>query len=262
MNIQLFDNVHDLAACAAASGADAIRAALRRKDAAAIVLASAASQIEMVNCLIREPGIEWQRVTLFHLDEYVGLPIAHGASFRRFLWERFITKLPLPPRAFHFLNGERDAAAECSRVGRLILQEEVDVAFIGIGENAHVAFNDPPADFATTEPYIVVELDEPCRRQQVGEGWFPTLTDVPQRAISMSVYQILRSKKIICTAPDARKAAAVQASVEGPVSPLVPATCLQRHGNVELYLDEPAASLLAADTRARCVMHGAKAGAT
>jgi glucosamine-6-phosphate deaminase len=255
MNVHLFQDAKSLAACAAAIGAEAIRAAIAERGTATVVMASAASQMEMIACLLKEPDVAWQRVRIFHLDEYVGLPVDHPASFRRFLWERFLKQLPLPPREICLLNGETDAEAECLMAGELICQSPVDVAFIGIGENCHVAFNDPPADFATTAPYIVVELDEPCRRQQVGEGWFPTLDAVPRHAISMSVHQILMSRRIICTVPDARKAAAVKATIEGPVTPAVPASCLQEHPLAELFIDVPAASQLSEQSLSACIRH-------
>ncbi|CAN5316595.1 glucosamine-6-phosphate deaminase [soil metagenome] len=229
---------------AAADGAGLVRRALAERGEATIIVATGASQFEMLEALTREEGIDWSRVTGFHLDEYVGLPIAHGASFRAYLWQRFVSELPLPMRAFHFLNAETDPEAECARVGALLREHPVDVAFIGIGENGHIAFNDPPADFETEEPYIVVGLDEACRRQQLGEGWFPTFEDVPERAVSMSVRQILKSAAIICTVPDERKAEAVKGAVEGAVTPDVPASILQTHDNCGLYLDQPAASLL------------------
>jgi glucosamine-6-phosphate deaminase len=179
------------------------------------------------------------------------MPIAHPASFRRYLWERFARRLPLPLRTFHYLDAEGDAAAECERAGELIRRRLIDAAFVGIGENGHLAFNDPPADFATERPYIVVELDEACRRQQLGEGWFPSLDDVPRRAISMSIRQILKSRTIVCTVPDARKAAAVKAAVEGPVTPAVPASILQEHPDCHLFLDAAAAALLTPASRGR-----------
>jgi glucosamine-6-phosphate deaminase len=152
--------------------------------------------------------------------------------------------LPTPLAAFHYLNGEDDCQAECRRVGEILRKHPIDVAFVGIGENGHLAFNDPPADFETQEPYIIVKLDDACRRQQLGEGWFPTFNDVPRKAISMSVHQILQSAAIICTVPDDRKAAAVQQALEGPVSPRCPASALQNHPDVQVYLDKPAASKL------------------
>jgi glucosamine-6-phosphate deaminase len=230
---------------AAAAGAELLRQAIAEKGSANIILATGASQFEMLAALVSEPDIDWSRVTGFHLDEYAGMPITHPASFRRYLKERFVDALPTPIRAFHYVNGEGDLEAECRRLGKVISGHPIDVAFIGIGENGHIAFNDPPADFETDDPYIVVDLDEACRRQQLGEGWFPTIEDVPRKAISMSVRQILKSKAIICTVPDERKAVAVRNSVEGPVTPDVPASILQTHAAITLYLDEPAASLLA-----------------
>jgi glucosamine-6-phosphate deaminase len=229
-------------------GAAAIRDALRAHGEATVVLATGASQFELVDVLAHEPDIAWNRVTAFHLDEYIGLPPTHPASFRRYLWERFHRRLPVPLRAFHYLDGEADPAAECRRVGDLIRRARVDVAFVGIGENGHLAFNDPPADFDTDDPYLDVALDEACRRQQLGEGWFPTLEDVPRRAISMSIRQILAAHAIVCTAPERRKAAAVHRTVEGPVTPDVPASILQRHPNVTLILDRGSASALASPT--------------
>jgi glucosamine-6-phosphate deaminase len=229
---------------AAADGADKIRQAIRARGQANIIVATGASQFEMLSALVQEKDVDWSKVTAFHLDEYVGLPITHPASFRLYLWQRFVSKLPLPLADFHYVNAETDPRAECKRLGQVIRHHPVDVAFIGIGENAHVAFNDPPADFDTDEPYLVVQLDEACRKQQMGEGWFPTLNDVPQQAISMSVRQILKSKNIVCTVPDRRKAEAVKNSVKGPITNKVPASILQRHDGITLYLDTPAASLL------------------
>jgi glucosamine-6-phosphate deaminase len=229
---------------AAALGAQYLRAALKEKGSANLIVATGASQFETLAALVSERDIAWDRVTGFHLDEYVGLPITHPASFRLYLWRRFVSQLPLPMRAFHFVNAEHDARAECERVGSLINKHPIDLAFIGIGENAHVAFNDPPADFETEAPYLVVNLDEACRRQQLGEGWFPTLNDVPKQAISMSVRQIMKSKAIICTVPDERKALAVKRSLEGPITNAVPGSILQKHPKCEIFLDSASASLL------------------
>lgn len=243
MEINVSEDKHQSGLLAARAGAKLIRAAIQARGSATIIVATGASQFEMLEALVEQPDIDWSCVTGFHLDEYVGLPIAHPASFRRYLWERFVSRLPLPLRAFHFLNAEHDPKAECDRVGELIAVEAVDVAFIGIGENAHVAFNDPPADFETKDPYLVVTLDEACRRQQLGEGWFPTFDDVPKQAVSMSVCQVMKSAAIICTVPDERKAEAVAASSQGPVTPDVPASILQKHPDCSLFLDQPAASL-------------------
>ena len=227
---------------AATDGADAIRAAIEARGHAHIVVATGASQFETLAALVQE-DIDWEQVTGFHLDEYIGLPESHGASFRKYLRERFVERVPIG--AFHYVDGEAaDPAAECARLGELIAAHPINASFIGIGENGHIAFNDPPADFDTTEAYLVVELDEACRRQQQGEGWFETLDEVPRRAISMSVRQILAAEAIFCSVPDTRKAAAVRAAVQGPVTPDVPATALQDHPRTTLYLDEAAASEL------------------
>jgi glucosamine-6-phosphate deaminase len=244
MNYRIFSNKIEAGSTAAADGAALIRAAISERGRAAIIVATGASQFELLTALTQEPDIAWDRVTAFHLDEYVGLPITHPASFRLYLWQRFVSKLPLPLAAFHYLNGESNPLQECARVGALLQQETIDVAFVGIGENGHLAFNDPPADFETTQPYLVVELDEACRQQQYGEGWFRSLDAVPTQAISMSIQEILRSRAIICTVPDQRKANAVRACLEGPISPLAPASILREHGACSVYLDPPAASLL------------------
>jgi glucosamine-6-phosphate deaminase len=244
MDIKIMPDKGQMGKAAATAGAEHIRRAIAERGDANIIVATGASQFEMLGELVQQPGINWNRVTGFHLDEYVGLAIDHPASFRGYLWQRFVSKLPLPLRAFHFLNGESEPRAECRRVGDIIRSHPIDVAFVGIGENGHLAFNDPPADFETEEPYLVVQLDDACRRQQLGEGWFPTFDDVPKQAISMSVRQIMKSRAIICTVPDERKAEAVRNSVEAQVAPQVPASILQRHERCTLYLDKPAASLL------------------
>ena len=231
---------------AAAFGAKRLRETLKERGEANIIVATGASQFEMLEALLVEPDIAWDKVTLFHLDEYVGVAISHPASFRKYLWERFHSRLPVPVRAFHYVDGSDDAEAECERLGALITQHPIDVCFAGIGENSHLAFNDPPADFETEKPYLVVELDEDCRRQQLGEGWFPTLDDVPKRAISMSIRQIMKSRCVIITAPDERKAKAVRDSIEGPVTPNVPSSILQQHPDTHIYLDQASASLLRA----------------
>jgi len=243
MNTVFCRNKAELGRRAAAAGARRIREAIRRRGAARIIVATGASQFEMLAALA-EANVPWHRVTAFHLDEYVGLPLTHPASFRLYLWQRFVRRLPLPLAAFHYINGEADLAAECRRLGALIQQAPIDVAFVGIGENGHLAFNDPPADFHTRQPYVVVALDEACRRQQLGEGWFPNLRAVPRRAISMSCRQILAARAIICSVPDRRKAVAVRHAVSGPVTPQVPASILQRHPAATIYLDPESASLL------------------
>ncbi len=244
MEMAIMPTKEQMGKAAAEDGASMMRNALSDRGEAHIIVATGASQFEMLAHLVRQPDIDWHRVTAFHLDEYVGLPITHPASFRAYLWKRFASQLPLPLRAFHYLDGEANPRYECERVSEIIRRHPIDVAFVGIGENGHLAFNDPPADFRTEQPYLVVELDDACRRQQLGEGWFPTFEDVPKQAISMSVQQIMKSAAIVCTVPDKRKAEAVRNAVKGEVTPQVPASILQRHECCTLYLDEPAASLL------------------
>jgi glucosamine-6-phosphate deaminase len=240
--LRKLDDPAELAAAAAHDAAVRIREAIVAKGRARIVAATGASQIAFLERLVAEPGIDWLLVELFHLDEYIGLSVDHPASFRKYLLERLIR--PAGIARYHLLNAERDPEAVCRTVGARLAKEPVDVAFVGIGENGHLAFNDPPADFETAEPYLVVRLDERCRRQQVGEGWFAAIDDVPETAISMSVRQILSARAIVCVVPDQRKAEAVRNSVEGPVDPAVPASILQRHPDMTIYLDRQSASLL------------------
>ena len=244
MNQIICKNKQTLGETAAAAGATAIRETIRSRGAANIIVATGASQFEMLSALLKEPDIAWDKVTAFHLDEYVGIPITHPASFRQYLWRRFVSQLPLPLAAFHYVNGESNPQAECQRLGEIISRHPIDLAFVGIGENGHLAFNDPPADFQTEEPYLVVNLDTDCRRQQMGEGWFKTIDDVPRQAISMSIRQIMKSRCIICSVPDVRKAKAVQTCMEGPVTPQAPSSILQKHPNALVYLDPDSASLL------------------
>ena len=243
-NIIISKTKQEAGVTAAVLGAKLIREAILKKGKANIIVATGASQFEMIDRLVAENGIDWTKVTAFHLDEYVGIPITHPASFRKYLWERFVSKLPLPLAAFHYLNSEGDPQKECRRVSAIICKHSIDVCFAGIGENGHLAFNDPPADFKTTAPYLVVDLDEACRRQQMGEGWFKTLKQVPARAISMSICQIMKSKAIICTVPDTRKAQAVKDCLSGAVTPTNPASILQKHKAVWCFLDKESAALL------------------
>ena len=244
MKISVSPTKSELGQQAAARGAESIRQALDAKGVANIIVATGASQFETIAALVQQPDIDWSRITIFHLDEYAGIGEEHPASFRRYLRERLLAKLPMAPAAFHPVNGEGDLEAECARLNELIAAAPIDVAFVGIGENAHLAFNDPPANFETRKPFIVVNLDEDCRRQQWNEGWFETLEDVPTCAISMSIRQILASKFLIVSVPDERKARAVKSSVEGDVSNMAPASILQTHSNTTLFLDTASASLL------------------
>jgi glucosamine-6-phosphate deaminase len=248
MEIRVFDTKAQLGGAAAARAAEALRAAIARDGHARAIAATGASQFEFLDALTASEGIDWGRVEFFHLDEYVGLPENHPASFRRYLKERLVERVH--PGTFHFIDGEAaDPQAECRRVGALIAASPVDVGFVGIGENGHLAFNDPPADFETEEPFIVVDLDEPCRRQQLGEGWFGSLEEVPPRAISISVRQILKAGELVVSVPDARKAQAVRDCLEGEVTPQHPASILQRHPRATVFLDRDSASLLSAKLR-------------
>ena len=248
MEIIITHDAKELGQAAGHAAAVLIRRSISEKGSANIILATGTSQFETLNQLISEPGIDWSNVVMFHLDEYIGLPSTAKASFRNYLQERFIDKIP-SLKAAHLINGDAingqaDAEAECRRLADLITKHPVDVALVGIGENGHLAFNDPPADFVTEQPYIIVSLDEACRRQQLGEGWFHRFDDVPKQAITMSINQILKSKHIICSVSDSRKAMAVKNSLERTVSDLYPASILQLHPACTFYLDEAAAALL------------------
>jgi len=246
MFVRRFATRQAMAQAASAHAAAAIRRAIDSHGRARIIVATGASQFEFLEDLTANQAVDWTRVTLFHLDEYVGLPIEHPASFRRYILDRVIGKTSL--QDYLLLDGEGDVREVCRQAGAALNSAPVDVAFVGIGENGHLAFNDPPADFATDEPYIIVQLDDACRRQQVGEGWFGSISEVPQSALSMSVRQILKAREIICVVPDERKAAPVKAALEGPVTPDVPASALRGHGNVTVYLDAASAALLRPDT--------------
>jgi glucosamine-6-phosphate deaminase len=240
----IFPEPVSLGRAAAADAAEHIRAALGKQGRADIILATGTSQLKTLDALIATEGIDWSKVTMFHLDEYIGLSCTHRASFRKYLREQFVQRAPKLAAA-HYVQGDAaDPAAECRRLGALISAVTIDVALVGIGENGHLAFNDPPADFQTDEPYIIVDLDDRCRRQQLGEGWFPRFEDVPSRAISMGIRQILKSRHIVVSVPDERKAEAVQNTLEGPISPSCPASILRTHPSCRIYLDGPAASML------------------
>lgn len=242
MVIKCFNNKREIANVAAEQASAILRQTIQAQGKARLIAATGASQFEFLEVLTSLPGIDWPKVEMFHLDEYIGLPASHPASFRRFLRERLIEKAGI--KKYFLLDGEQDLADVIRRAGQALLSAPIDLAFVGIGENGHLAFNDPPADFKTEEPYIVVNLDEACRRQQLGEGWFTTLADVPQRAISMSVRQIMKAKKILCIVPDSRKAEAVKACLEGEISPLAPASILRTHPDTIVYLDAQSAALL------------------
>lgn len=231
-----------MARAAADYAVDKLTAALQQHESVRLLAATGASQIEFLQNVVAAPKIDWNRIELFHLDEYIGIGIDHPASFAGYIRDRIIKPARIP--RYHLLDGAGSPEQVIRAASDAVSAAPIDVAFVGIGENGHLAFNDPPADFETDQPYIIVELDEKCRRQQVGEGWFAGVDDVPRRAISMSIRQILKSKAIVCTVPDKRKSEAVKAALTGPVTPDVPASILQTHPDVRFFLDENSARLL------------------
>jgi glucosamine-6-phosphate deaminase len=243
MLLKVFNDKVSLGKAAAEQAATAIRRAIADRGRARIIAATAASQLEFLDALTKAGGIDWPKVETFHLDEYIGLPVTHPGSFRKMLLEQLVRKTGIAK--YHLLDGDAaDPAAAVRAVGKDLSSAPIDIAFLGIGENGHIAFNDPPADFQTEEPYIIVELDEACRRQQVGEAWFADISQVPKRAISMSARQILKAREILAVVPDTRKAHAVKTCFEGEISPMAPASILRRHSNATVYLDKHSASLL------------------
>jgi glucosamine-6-phosphate deaminase len=246
MHLKVFDDKVSLGKAAAIQAESAIRFAIAEQGRARVVAASAASQFEFLEALTASPGIRWQQVELFHLDEYIGLPMTHPASFCKFLQERLIGKTGIVHH--HLLDGSGDPREVIRRVSEAISSAPIDIAFLGIGENGHIAFNDPPADFDIEEPYITVALDQACRMQQVGEGWFKDLEAVPTHAISMSVRQVLKAREILAVVPDARKAAAIKLCFDGPISPMAPSSILRNHANATIYLDRQSSALLSPGT--------------
>lgn len=243
MNIFTATTKRETSEAAAHVASTKLRGALKTSGHASFIVATGASQFDFLATLTGDETIDWNNTTMFHLDEYIGIPETHPASFRKYLRERLVDVVQ--PGTVHFLDGEADdPQAECDRLNRIISQHEIDVAFVGIGENGHLAFNDPPADFETEDPYILVELDEACRLQQVGEGWFSGIDAVPTQAISMSICQIMKAKTIVCTVPDERKAEAVRNCLHGEITPMHPASILQTHPDCTVFLDAGSASLL------------------
>lgn len=243
MELKVFADKTSLSNAAAEQAATAIRLAIRDRGQARVIAATAASQIDFLNVLTRAPNIDWQRIEVFHLDEYIGLPVTHPGSFRKMLLEQLIQKAGIT--RYHLLDGDAaDPSRVVRQVGNQLASAPIDIAFLGIGENGHIAFNDPPANFEIEDPYLIVKLDEACRMQQVGEAWFANLSQVPTHAISMSVRQILKAKEILAVVPDSRKAPAVKACFEGEISPMAPASILRTHASATIYLDKNSASLL------------------
>ena len=248
MLLKVFPDKSLLSQAAAEQAATAIRNAISRQGRARLVAATAASQIDFLVALTKAPSIDWSKVEAFHLDEYIGLPVTHPGSFRKMLLEQLIQKTGISK--YHLLDGDApDPAAVARRVSKELASSPIDIEFLGIGENGHVAFNDPPANFEMEDPYIIVELDEACRRQQVGEAWFANISQVPRRALSMSVRQVLKAKEILAVVPDERKAQAIRACFTGEISPMAPASILRTHPNATIYLDKNSASLLPSELR-------------
>lgn len=239
MEIRICKNSEELGKSAAKCVAEVLKRCIAEKGSARIVLSTGASQFDTIKALVKEHGIKWDCVEMFHLDEYVDLPITHAASFRKYLQERFVDKVG-SLKAVHFVDGTKEGIANLTEE---IRKEPIDIGLIGIGENGHIAFNDPPADFETKEAYIIVDLDERCKKQQLGEGWFATLEEVPNQAVSMTTYQIMQCKVIVSCVPYAVKAEAVENTIKAEVTTnLVPASLLKEHENFILYLDENSAS--------------------
>ena len=243
MVLRVFNDKSSLGKAAAEKAAAAIRRAIRDRGQARVIAATGTSQFEFLAALTKSTDIDWGRVEVFHLDEYIGLPATHPASFRKILLERLVNKTGIAK--FHPLDGDaRDVSEVIRKVGKALASAPVDIAFVGVGENGHLAFNDPPADFETEEPYLIVNLDEACRSQQVGEGWFADISQVPKQAISMSVRQIMKAKEILAIVPESRKAQAVKMCFEGGISPMAPASILRTHATAHMYLDKESSSLL------------------
>lgn len=243
MNIEIFDTKRELGVRAASLIAEKLKKAVSEKGEACMVMATGASQFDTIEALLNQP-VDWSRVVCFHMDEYIGIDARHPASFRRYLKERFVDSVK-GLREFHYVDGSNpDPEKECERLQELISKHEIDVVQGGIGENGHLAFNDPPADFETEKSYIVVDLDEACRRQQFNEGWFENMDEVPRKAISISIRQIMKAKSIVCSVPDQRKAKAIYNCLNGELSAMHPASILRQHPECHLLLDKPAASLL------------------
>ena len=247
MRCEIFETKEEMTRTAAKNAAQVLREAIFSKGRATFIAATGKSQFEFLKNLTNDLSIDWTKTTMFHLDEYIGLPAEHPASFCRYLKERFVDKVH--PAMVHLIKGDTsEPEKECERLNKIITGKEIDVAFVGIGENGHLAFNDPPADFETEKPFMIVDLDEACRKQQYDEGWFSDLSDVPKQAISISIRQLMKSKHIICVVPGKRKAQAVKNCLEKEISPMCPASILRRHEHASIYLDTNSASLLSEES--------------
>ena len=245
MKINIYSNKKETSKKAALKAALLLNETIHKKGIATFVIATGVSQLDFIKALVDKGNVDWSKTKMFHLDEYIGLPETHPASFRKYLQEKFISKVDGIKKVNLINGGVTDPQKECNRLNQILKNEIVDIAFVGVGENGHLAFNDPPANFKIEDPYIIVNLDEHCRKQQVGEGWFDSLEDVPQQAISMSIKQIMKSKNIICTIPGERKAQAVKDCFgTDKISPIYPSSILKKHKNCFVFLDFDSAKYL------------------
>jgi len=245
MKINIYKNKKETSKEAALQAASILNETINRKGTATFIMATGVSQLDFIDTLITESKIDWSKTKMFHLDEYINLTITHPASFRKYLKEKFISKVDKIQK-INLINGDAaDPQKECDRLNQILKNEIVDIAFVGIGENGHLAFNDPPANFEIEDPFIIVNLNNQCRKQQVGEGWFKSIKDVPRQAISMSIQQIMKTKNIICTVPGERKAQAVKDCFgTNEISPNHPASILKKHKNCFVFLDYDSAKIL------------------
>ena len=244
LGVRIHANGDDLAEDAAAAARQCLIDAIAAKGSASMILAAANSQIATLKAFVVMDGIDWSKVTMFHMDEYLGISGDHPASFRRFLRERVDHKVK--PARFHYITGDcEEPLAECERYGGLLSAQTIDLCLLGIGENGHIAFNDPPvANFSDPHPVKLVRLDEASRRQQVGEGHFPDLNTVPQYAITLSIPSLCAARRMICVVPERRKAVAVRDTLRGPIETKCPATVLRRQSHCTLFLDAESGSLV------------------
>lgn len=244
MDINIYDNKEITSQKAAEKAAQILKETISEKGKANFVVATGASQFDFLRYLTNFKDIDWSKTEMYHLDEYIGISDKHKASFRNYLDKRLISQVEIGE--INLINGNiEDPEEECKRLNKKISEIEIDVSFVGIGENGHLAFNDPPADFETEKPFIIVDLNTECRQQQVNEGWFDSLEDVPERAITMSINQIMKSQNIICTVPGERKAQAVKDCFTGDkVSENYPASILKKHKSTYIFLDTDSARLI------------------
>ncbi|MFM7101093.1 MAG: glucosamine-6-phosphate deaminase [Verrucomicrobiota bacterium] len=242
--VLVFRGQEDLAAYMTAAVRDTLQAAIERQGSAAAILATGNSQIRFLQQLAASGGVDWSRVTLFHMDEYLGVPADHPACFRRYMKER--VESLVHPRAFHYLGGDADLPLdECARYAGLLAAQPIDLCCLGVGENGHLAFNDPPvARFDDPHPVKLVKLDHACKMQQVKEGHFPSLEAVPPYAFTLTIPALLAARKVLCLAPEKRKAAPIQQALRGPVSTECPASVLRTAPHATLLLDLDSAALL------------------